>query len=142
MAKNEEKDNYLQNRKSPKVVLTSRLCWLGVSLPDEIHRVPRFPFRILRCALGMEFPQQESHIICQGAHGLHAFCILCCLARITTISDVPILRCHHRHVHHHEGHVHRLESCRSTTTTTHGNGCSGFVHKQRACREEQTLHQR
>ena len=89
----------------------------------------------------MDVLEQESQVICQSTHGLHALGIQSRFALGTAIDDIPILGSDDRHVHNLERHRHRLQSRCGTTTTADSYGCSGFVAEQMARRIHQTLHQ-
>ena len=90
----------------------------------------------------MHLFQQPCHIVGQGAHGLHALVVKRSLSFLASIDDVPVLRSHHGHVHHLEGHVQCLERCGGSTPSAYAYRCGRLVLHLGASRVEQPLHQR
>ena len=114
---------------------------MQIFLPDEMHWLPGFAgWKAGLGFLGFDGTEQEGHVMCQGAHRLHALCIGSGLSCFTAVSDVPILRSDERHIHHLHRHLQRLESSCCASATTDRYGCARLVLDMDTVAEESALH--
>ena len=66
--------------------------------------------------------EQEGHVVGEGPHGLHAFCVQGSLAGFAAVDDVPVLGGDDGHVHHLEGEVEGFETGRRAAPAADGDG--------------------
>ena len=99
---------------------------LSSSSANEMHRSPRLDLRLL-CLSSSIHLEHHGHVVGKSSHCLHAFCVQCRLTFCAAISDIPVLRCHDRHVAHLEWHLEGLEgrACSSPSADrNHGSRLS------------------
>lgn len=107
-------------------------------LSDEMHRLTWFIAAGSR--LTVSRAQEPSHVVGEGAHGLHSFGIEGGFAFHAAKSDVPILGGDDRHIQDMEGHVERLESGSRTATAADGNSSCRFAGDIGTVGIERSLH--